>query len=364
MLALNSLLHNWKNEKHKMLNIIELYCKESSFSYLRLDGKCTVSLRQGLVDKFNNDSTIFIFLLTTKVGGVGISLVGADRVIIYDPDWNPSTDTQAKERAWRIGQTREVVIYRLLTSGTIEDKMFNRQIFKIFLADKVLENSAQTKTKINLNDIHDLFSYSESNIKSSSSTLSDKIIDYSSILLPTTIKKRKYKWRKQEEISEDDNITPFLIKKQHIIDKIKKFDDQKNELTNAQLIKDQAEQISTKAIYTMGKYASQSFPLIISNNKNSAARCILDSLKATETPTPSILSYERLDESELTSNLKDFFRCNNYSATSKEIAKFCLEMKKKEIDISMFNKIIRRIANGVINENMSIKTWFLKKKFR
>lgn len=63
-------------------------------------------------------------ILTTRVGGLGVNLIGADRVIIYDPDWNPATDLQARERAWRIGQTNPVTIYRLLTAGTIEEKVF------------------------------------------------------------------------------------------------------------------------------------------------------------------------------------------------------------------------------------------------
>lgn len=63
-------------------------------------------------------------ILTTKVGGLGVNLIGADRVIIFDPDWNPATDLQARERAWRIGQTNPVTIYRLLTAGTIEEKVF------------------------------------------------------------------------------------------------------------------------------------------------------------------------------------------------------------------------------------------------
>ena len=75
---------------------------------------------------FVQDSNIYLFLLTTRVGGLGINLVGADRIIIYDPDWNPSTDTQARERAWRIGQKRQVTIYRLLTTGTIEEKIYHR----------------------------------------------------------------------------------------------------------------------------------------------------------------------------------------------------------------------------------------------
>lgn len=66
-----------------------------------------------------------MFLLTTKVGGLGVNLTGADRVIIYDPDWNPATDTQARERAWRIGQDKQVTIYRLLSAGTIEEKVFS-----------------------------------------------------------------------------------------------------------------------------------------------------------------------------------------------------------------------------------------------
>jgi len=72
------------------------------------------------------DESLFLFLLTTRVGGLGINLTGADRVIIFDPDWNPSTDTQARERAWRIGQSRPVTIYRLLTTGTIEEKIYHR----------------------------------------------------------------------------------------------------------------------------------------------------------------------------------------------------------------------------------------------
>jgi len=69
-----------------------------------------------------------VFLLTTRVGGLGVNLTGANRVIIYDPDWNPATDAQARERAWRIGQNKQVTIYRLITAGTIEEKVRNQQI--------------------------------------------------------------------------------------------------------------------------------------------------------------------------------------------------------------------------------------------
>lgn len=69
---------------------------------------------------------------------MGINLTGANRVIIFDPDWNPATDTQARERAWRIGQEKQVTIYRLLSAGTIEEKMYQRQVWKQLLSNKVL----------------------------------------------------------------------------------------------------------------------------------------------------------------------------------------------------------------------------------
>ena len=72
------------------------------------------------------DASIFVFLLTTRVGGLGLNLIGANRIIIYDPDWNPSTDSQARERSWRIGQQKDVTIYRLMTTGTIEEKIYHR----------------------------------------------------------------------------------------------------------------------------------------------------------------------------------------------------------------------------------------------
>ncbi|KAE8280586.1 DNA excision repair protein ERCC-6 [Larimichthys crocea] len=113
-----------------------------------------------LIARYNEDKSIFIFLLTTKVGGLGVNLTGANRVIIYDPDWNPSTDTQARERAWRIGQKQQVTIYRLLTAGTIEEKIYHRQIFKQFLTNRVLKDPKQRRF-FKSNDIYELFTLSD-----------------------------------------------------------------------------------------------------------------------------------------------------------------------------------------------------------
>lgn len=172
MVIVKNLLTLWKDAGHKtllfaqhriMLDILERYVNGmEGMKYLRMDGNTPISARQALVDKFNTDPTVHVFLLTTKVGGLGVNLTGANRVIIYDPDWNPSTDIQARERAWRLGQKREVQIFRIMTAGTIEEKIFHRQIFKQFLTNKILKDPKQRQT-FHLKDLHDLFTLGEAN---------------------------------------------------------------------------------------------------------------------------------------------------------------------------------------------------------
>ena len=166
MVVVKELLDVWRKGGHKtllfaqhriMLDILESYIKGmEGINYRRMDGTTAIGARQAMVDEFNNNPDAHVFLLTTKVGGLGINLTGADRVIIYDPDWNPSTDIQARERAWRLGQKREVEIYRLMVAGTIEEKIFHRQIFKQFLTNKILKDPKQRQT-FQLQDLHDLF---------------------------------------------------------------------------------------------------------------------------------------------------------------------------------------------------------------
>ncbi|KAF8427830.1 hypothetical protein EV426DRAFT_588482 [Tirmania nivea] len=166
MQVVKALLELWKSEGHRtllfsqtrqMLDILELHVKKiGGYRYLRMDGTTIISHRQQLVDEFNNTHEVDLFLLTTKVGGLGVNLTGADRVIIFDPDWNPSTDVQARERAWRLGQKKDVTIYRLMTAGTIEEKIYHRQIFKQFLTNKILKDPKQRRF-FKMNDLHDLF---------------------------------------------------------------------------------------------------------------------------------------------------------------------------------------------------------------
>ncbi|NXG72331.1 ERCC6 protein, partial [Baryphthengus martii] len=178
MIVVESLLKIWHKQGHRvlfftqsrqMLQILEVFLRERNYSYLRMDGTTAIASRQPLITRYNEDKSIFIFLLTTRVGGIGVNLTGADRVIIYDPDWNPSTDTQARERAWRIGQKKQVTVYRLLTAGTIEEKIYHRQIFKQFLTNRVLKDPKQRRF-FKSNDLYELFTLSSPDVSQGTET--------------------------------------------------------------------------------------------------------------------------------------------------------------------------------------------------
>ncbi|XP_053548166.1 DNA excision repair protein ERCC-6 [Bombina bombina] len=168
LIVVEALLKIWHRQGHRvllftqsrqMLQILEVFLMTRHYTYLKMDGTTTIGSRQPLIAKFNEDPSLFVFLLTTKVGGLGVNLTGANRVIIYDPDWNPSTDTQARERAWRIGQKKQVTVYRLLTAGTIEEKIYHRQIFKQFLTNRILKDPKQRRF-FKSNDLFELFTLS------------------------------------------------------------------------------------------------------------------------------------------------------------------------------------------------------------
>ncbi|CAG2177919.1 unnamed protein product [Oppiella nova] len=106
-----------------MLDIIEEFMKLRFYHYLRLDGTTKVADRLDLIDQYNNDSELFVFLLSTRAGGLGINLTAASVVIIHDIDFNPYNDKQAEDRCHRIGQTKEVIVYRLISQNTIEEGM-------------------------------------------------------------------------------------------------------------------------------------------------------------------------------------------------------------------------------------------------
>lgn len=112
------------------LDLIQEALIRLNISYCRLDGSTAVNSRGDIVRKFNEGRLGDIFLLSAKAGGVGLNLIGANRLILFDPDWNPAVDLQAMARVWRDGQKKNVFVYRLLSTGTIEEKIFQRQLFK------------------------------------------------------------------------------------------------------------------------------------------------------------------------------------------------------------------------------------------
>ncbi|XP_065883636.1 chromatin-remodeling ATPase INO80-like isoform X2 [Dysidea avara] len=110
----------------RMIDILEEYMQYRHHRYIRLDGSSRISERRDMVDDFQTKSDIFVFLLSTRAGGLGINLTAADTVIFYDSDWNPTVDQQAMDRAHRLGQTKQVTVYRLVVKGTVEERILQR----------------------------------------------------------------------------------------------------------------------------------------------------------------------------------------------------------------------------------------------
>ncbi|EGS24111.1 uncharacterized protein CTHT_0000420 [Thermochaetoides thermophila DSM 1495] len=128
----------------KVLDILEQFLNIHGHKYLRLDGATKVEQRQILTDRFNNDPRILCFILSTRSGGLGINLTGADTVIFYDQDWNPAMDKQCQDRCHRIGQTRDVHIYRLVSEHTIEANILRKASQKQMLDDVVIQEGEFT----------------------------------------------------------------------------------------------------------------------------------------------------------------------------------------------------------------------------
>eukprot|EP00727_Mastigamoeba_balamuthi_P005709 m51a1_g1758 putative serine threonine protein kinase (1447) ;mRNA; r:252438-256948 len=128
----------------KMLDVLEAFVCMHGFVYVRLDGSTRIDRRQIVIERFNRDPRIFLFLSSTRSGGFGINLTGADTVVFYDSDWNPAMDAQAQDRCHRIGQTREVTIYRLVTELTIEENILRKARQKKLLSRIAIKEGSFT----------------------------------------------------------------------------------------------------------------------------------------------------------------------------------------------------------------------------
>uniref|UniRef100_A0A3B3T3U9 BTAF1 RNA polymerase II, B-TFIID transcription factor-associated n=1 Tax=Paramormyrops kingsleyae TaxID=1676925 RepID=A0A3B3T3U9_9TELE len=143
-----------------MLDIVEhdlLKPQLPSVTYLRLDGSVQAGLRHSIVSRFNNDPSIDVLLLTTHVGGLGLNLTGADTVVFVEHDWNPMRDLQAMDRAHRIGQKRVVNVYRLITRGTLEEKIMGLQKFKMSIANTVISQENASLQSMGTEQLLNLF---------------------------------------------------------------------------------------------------------------------------------------------------------------------------------------------------------------
>lgn len=140
-----------------MFEIIEKELKQKNINYFKLTGSTKVDKRIELVEEFNKNPEIKLFLISLKAGGTGLNLTGADMVIHYDPWWNLSTENQATDRAYRIGQKNNVQVYKLITKNTIEEKIYELQQKKAELVDNTLNTKTSFINKLSKDDIMNLF---------------------------------------------------------------------------------------------------------------------------------------------------------------------------------------------------------------
>lgn len=142
------------------LDIFDKLCRSRNYGVLRLDGTMNVNKRQKLVDKFNDpEGEEFVFLLSSKAGGCGLNLIGANRLVLFDPDWNPAADQQALARVWRDGQKKDCFVYRFIATGTIEEKIFQRQSHKQSLSSCVVDSAEDVERHFTLDSLRELFQY-------------------------------------------------------------------------------------------------------------------------------------------------------------------------------------------------------------
>ncbi|RKF76930.1 DNA repair protein rhp54 [Golovinomyces cichoracearum] len=145
------------------LDMFDKLCRERQYGSLRLDGTMNVTKRQKLVDRFNDpEGNEFVFLLSSKAGGCGLNLIGANRLVLFDPDWNPAADQQALARVWRDGQKKDCFVYRFIATGTIEEKIFQRQSHKQSLSSCVVDSAEDVERHFTLDSLRELFQYNGS----------------------------------------------------------------------------------------------------------------------------------------------------------------------------------------------------------
>eukprot|EP00099_Drosophila_melanogaster_P013779 NP_476661.1 okra [Drosophila melanogaster] len=142
------------------LDLFEQLARKRKYGFVRLDGTMSIKKRSKVVDRFNDpESDSFLFMLSSKAGGCGLNLIGANRLFMFDPDWNPANDEQAMARVWRDGQKKPCYIYRLVASGSIEEKILQRQTHKKSLSSTIIDNNESAEKHFTRDDLKDLFTF-------------------------------------------------------------------------------------------------------------------------------------------------------------------------------------------------------------
>lgn len=163
-----------------MLNILEDYCRFRQYEYCRLDGNTDLEARQAQIDEYTAPgSKKFIFLISTRAGGLGLNLMTANTVVLYDSDWNPQMDLQAMDRAHRIGQQKQVRVYRLITQNTMEVKQVEKQTMKLKLDSMIIQKgrAQSNKTAFGKDDLKDMVNYGADAIFDLGSDIDEDDID-------------------------------------------------------------------------------------------------------------------------------------------------------------------------------------------
>eukprot|EP01027_Heterolobosea_sp_BB2_P010576 GEZU01015508.1.p1 GENE.GEZU01015508.1~~GEZU01015508.1.p1 ORF type:complete len:701 (-),score=230.26 GEZU01015508.1:65-2080(-) len=190
MILLDKLLNRLKergsrvlifSQMTRMLDILEDYLRFRGYDYCRIDGQSTGEQREAQMEEFNKEnSPKFAFLLSTRAGGLGINLATADTVIIYDSDWNPQADLQAQDRAHRIGQKKPVNVFRLITKDSIEEKVYQRAVKKLYLDAVVVQQGrlAEQNKALSKNELLAMIRFgAEAIFQSKDSTITDEDLD-------------------------------------------------------------------------------------------------------------------------------------------------------------------------------------------
>ncbi|CDR94410.1 DNA repair and recombination protein RAD54-like, putative [Babesia bigemina] len=156
------------------IDVFERLCKQCGYPCVRLDGTLSIKKRHKLVTTFNDPTShSFAFLLSSKAGGCGINLIGANRLVLFDPDWNPANDKQALARVWRDGQRKTCYIYRFFSTGTIEEKIYQRQICKDGLSAMLVTDGAnELKDALSGECLRNLFDYKDTTVSDTHDSIS------------------------------------------------------------------------------------------------------------------------------------------------------------------------------------------------